>query len=350
MTPWMDYWIFLGLALCCLYIPYFLIRGEGARLLAGCVSCVAVIQAYILFGLAPGPAGWLLYLHQWLLYPVAPLLYLYFAFLLGESYPTIRVLRHLSPTLLVVAVTGLEWLVPAWRSAGLQAIYVFSFVSGAAYSVAILRRLGALAQPAGLMRMEALLLMSTGVLGVAIAGLVVAGGLLSREVFYTAYGCAISLLMVLGHFLILLYPQIPETLADELQDAAAAEAPVRRSQLSGVDVSRALIQLQQQLDQEQVYRRYDLTLPLLAEMIGLTPHQLSELINTHLGMNFTRLVKMHRVREARELLVSQPSTSALDIGLSVGFTSLSAFYAAFRELEGMAPGQFRKQAKPSATD
>ena len=225
MTPWMDYWIFLGLALCCLYIPYFLIRGEGARLLAGCVSCMAVIQAYILFGLVPGPAGWLLYLHQWLLYPVAPLLYLYFSFLLGEPYPAIRVLRHLSPTLLVVAVTGLEWLIPAWRSAGLQAVY-----------------------------------------------------------------------------------------------------------------------------QEQVYRRYDLTLPLLAEMIGLTPHQLSELINTHLGMNFTRLVKMHRVREARELLVSRPSTSALDIGLSVGFTSLSAFYAAFRELEGMAPGQFRKQAKSSATD
>ena len=85
-------------------------------------------------------------------------------------------------------------------------------------------------------------------------------------------------------------------------------------------------------------------------LFALTPHQLSELINMHLGMNFTRLVKMHRVREAKDLLLDRPSTSALDIGLSVGFTSLSAFYAAFRELEGMAPGQFRKQARPSATD
>lgn len=351
MTPWIDYWIFLGLALCCLYVPYFLIRGEGARLLAGCVCCMAVIQAYILLGAVAGPTGWLSYLHQWVLYPVAPLLYLYFVFLLGEPCPAIRVVRHLAPTLLVAAVTGLEWLIPEWKLPGLQAVYVFAFISGAAYSVAILRRLGALVQPAGLMRVEALLLMTVGVLGVVIAGLVVAGGLLSRNEFYTAYGCAISLLMVLGHFLILLYPHIPETLADELQDAViAADAPVRRSQLSGVDIPKALMQLQQRLEQEQVYRRYDLTLPLMAGMIGLTPHQLSELINMHLGMNFTRLVKMHRVREAKDLLLDRPSTSALDIGLSVGFTSLSAFYAAFRELEGMAPGQFRKQARPSATD
>ena len=156
-------------------MPYFLIRGEGARLLAGCVCCMAVIQAYILLGAVAGPTGWLSYLHQWVLYPVAPLLYLYFVFLLGEPCPAIRVVRHLAPTLLVAAVTGLEWLIPEWKLPGLQAVYVFAFISGAAYSVAILRRLGALVQPAGLMRVEALLLMTVGVLGVVIAGLVVAG-------------------------------------------------------------------------------------------------------------------------------------------------------------------------------
>ena len=48
MTPWIDYWIFLGLALCCVYVPYFLIRGEGARLLAGYIVHPNVAGATVL--------------------------------------------------------------------------------------------------------------------------------------------------------------------------------------------------------------------------------------------------------------------------------------------------------------
>jgi AraC-like DNA-binding protein len=32
----------------------------------------------------------------------------------------------------------------------------------------------------------------------------------------------------------------------------------------------------------------------------------------------------------------------LAVGLNVGFTSKSNFYEAFREIEGMTPGQYRK--------
>ncbi|MGE8357156.1 MAG: helix-turn-helix domain-containing protein, partial [Microvirgula sp.] len=38
----------------------------------------------------------------------------------------------------------------------------------------------------------------------------------------------------------------------------------------------------------------------------------------------------------------EPSASVLSVGLSVGFSSQSTFYEAFREIEGMTPGQFRK--------
>ena len=186
--------------------------------------------------------------------------------------------------------------------------------------------------------------------GMGIAVLVVLGGLLEAPGFFKLYGSLITVLMVLGHGLILRFPQIPEVLADELQDALAEAGPaVRRSQLAGVDVEEATAALRRQMEEDHVYRRFDLSLPVLAERTGVTPHQLSELVNTRLGMNYARLVKGYRVAEAKMLWLAEPQRSALDIGLSVGFTSLSAFYAAFRELEGMAPGQYRKQGSSSPT-
>ena len=41
-------------------------------------------------------------------------------------------------------------------------------------------------------------------------------------------------------------------------------------------------------------------------------------------------------------LLAEPSASVLSVGLSVGFTSQSNFYEAFREIAGTTPGQFRK--------
>ena len=50
------------------------------------------------------------------------------------------------------------------------------------------------------------------------------------------------------------------------------------------------------------------------------------------------------------LWVAEPSASVLSVGLSVGFTSQSNFYEAFREIEGMTPGQYRKLNPPQKQD
>jgi len=42
------------------------------------------------------------------------------------------------------------------------------------------------------------------------------------------------------------------------------------------------------------------------------------------------------------MLLAEPDMPVLDVGLAVGFSSSSAFYAAFREQTGQAPGQFRR--------
>ncbi|MEM7366395.1 MAG: helix-turn-helix domain-containing protein, partial [Pseudomonadota bacterium] len=41
-----------------------------------------------------------------------------------------------------------------------------------------------------------------------------------------------------------------------------------------------------------------------------------------------------------------PSQSVLSVSLEVGFRSQSTFYAAFREVTGLSPGDYRKSMTP----
>ena len=61
-------------------------------------------------------------------------------------------------------------------------------------------------------------------------------------------------------------------------------------------------------------------------------------------MGFSRLVRQHRVDAAKKMLIAEPRASVLSVGLSVGFTSQSNFYVAFKEMTGTVPGKFRTQA------
>jgi AraC-like DNA-binding protein len=48
------------------------------------------------------------------------------------------------------------------------------------------------------------------------------------------------------------------------------------------------------------------------------------------------------VDAAKALLVNAPSQSILSISMDTGFRSQSAFYAAFKEVTGQSPGEFRE--------
>jgi len=90
------------------------------------------------------------------------------------------------------------------------------------------------------------------------------------------------------------------------------------------------------------YANENLSLSSLADDLGVSSHQLSELVNTRLGMGFSRFVREFRVEQAKALLVSAPSRSILSISIDTGFRSQSAFYAAFKEVTGQSPGDYRK--------
>jgi AraC-like DNA-binding protein len=95
----------------------------------------------------------------------------------------------------------------------------------------------------------------------------------------------------------------------------------------------------------------DLSLPELAQLIDATPHQLSQLLNQHLGLTFYDFINQQRIAAVKRCLDSPSfdNQTVLDVGLSCGFGSKATFNAMFKRLEGMTPSQYRR-ARPQRAD
>lgn len=113
-----------------------------------------------------------------------------------------------------------------------------------------------------------------------------------------------------------------------------------RSKLSAVNLSKALEGLDQALRIQKVFKQEDLTLAELSGLIGVTPHQLSEICNAQLNTSFPKLLSYHRVQEARELL-AKTDLNILELAFESGFASKSAFNIEFKRVTGMTPREYR---------
>ena len=157
------------------------------------------------------------------------------------------------------------------------------------------------------------------------------------RIFYFFYSNSIGLAFMLVIAGIVAIPGLLNDLSE------AARIKYAASTLSAIDVDTALKKLETLMVEEKIYRNEDLNLSLLAEELGISSHQLSELINSHLGMSFSRYIREQRVAAAKALLLANGKQSVLSISLDTGFKSQSSFYAAFKELTGVSPGDFRKR-------
>jgi AraC-like DNA-binding protein len=160
----------------------------------------------------------------------------------------------------------------------------------------------------------------------------------SPAVFYLTYAnmTGLALFLVVAALI-----SFPELLSDI---SAAAEMTYATSTLKNVDIEEKLAALERLMSEDRLYQNENLNLNLLASAVELTPHQLSELINTHFGFSFSRYVRERRIAEAQKLLRSDKTSSVLSVSLTTGFKSQSNFYTAFREITGQSPGDFRKNS------
>ncbi|WP_167616622.1 helix-turn-helix domain-containing protein [Maribellus sediminis] len=97
-------------------------------------------------------------------------------------------------------------------------------------------------------------------------------------------------------------------------------------------------------ENEKIYTQTDLRITTLCEVLQTNRTYLSRLINVEFGMNFNEFVNHYRVREAEKLLSSDEHKSyTLEyIAEEAGFGTSNSFSRAFKEFNGITPGQYRK--------
>jgi AraC-like DNA-binding protein len=163
----------------------------------------------------------------------------------------------------------------------------------------------------------------------------------ARNVRLARFICTLMILPFLFIFLVgYLNPELISIITSEVRKNL-----YERSLIKGLDVKVLKNRLRDIMEVDKVFCDEDLSLKRLADMLSISPHQLSEFLNKHMNISFAYYINRFRVDEAIDLMQVQPDRSITSICFSVGFNSKSAFYEAFAKFVGISPARYRRNKK-----
>ena len=116
------------------------------------------------------------------------------------------------------------------------------------------------------------------------------------------------------------------------------------SNLKNEDAEKYLKKPQQIMKNDKPYLNEKLTISELAEMVGISRHHLTQILNEHLNKNFYTFINEYRVKQVKEMLLNENKKhySILAIAYECGFNSKSTFNTLFKKYTGKTPSQFIK--------
>lgn len=125
---------------------------------------------------------------------------------------------------------------------------------------------------------------------------------------------------------------------------APEPTPPRVVELSPEVARELAARLQQLIHSHGPHRDPDISLPRLAALMDITPHQLSELLNLHLGSSFYDYLNDCRHADALQLLAQgSAELTVADIAYRAGFNNRNSFYKVFKQKTGLTPSDYRRQ-------
>lgn len=132
---------------------------------------------------------------------------------------------------------------------------------------------------------------------------------------------------------------------EEISAAEEGNTAVKyeRSGLTDAVADHVLASLQTMMAERKIYRNSTLTLTELAETLSVSPHNLSEVINTRTKMNFYDLVNGYRLDEVKKDLTdpAKQHLKILSIAFDAGFNSKATFNTLFKQQTGKTPSEYR---------
>jgi AraC-like DNA-binding protein len=104
-------------------------------------------------------------------------------------------------------------------------------------------------------------------------------------------------------------------------------------------------QIKTYIDEEKPYLNPEFSLTDLAQKLDVPQHHISYCFRFIFKQGFPKMRSEYRITYAKKLL-ENPENDYLSyegIGLESGFSTRSHFYAAFQEIEGCSPGEYREK-------
>jgi len=139
----------------------------------------------------------------------------------------------------------------------------------------------------------------------------------------------------------------PEATIKKIEDTSNDEKlnSYKKSGLKDEDTQKHLTKLLKIMDEQKPFKNEKLSLLELAELVGISTHNLSEIINTKIEQNFYDFVNSYRVEEVKQLIIEDKGGkyNILAHGFEAGFSSKTAYYSAFKKFVNKTPAQFRKE-------
>jgi AraC-like DNA-binding protein len=124
---------------------------------------------------------------------------------------------------------------------------------------------------------------------------------------------------------------------------------MRRKIIPDEELATLKSQLNQLMQNQKPYLDSELNLIKLSQILNLTPHQLSYLINYGFNENFFHFINRYRVEKAKELLKAEKLNkySILGIAYESGFNSKTSFNTTFKKMTNQTPSEFKKKSSDS---
>lgn len=130
------------------------------------------------------------------------------------------------------------------------------------------------------------------------------------------------------------------TILYELSKCEGARA-LASSSFAKVEVSsdsRRVQKVKNYIDQNY---RYEIRLPQVADIAGMSPSAFSRFFKLHTGRNLSEYIIDLRLGYASRMLVDSTHSIA-EISFSCGFNNLSNFNRIFKKRKGCSPSEFRE--------
>ena len=122
-----------------------------------------------------------------------------------------------------------------------------------------------------------------------------------------------------------------------------------RSSLTPESAAAHQAHLLELMERDRPFLDPEITLPKLAQTLGIPSAHLSQLLNDGLGRNFYEFINGYRVAESRRRLAKPEAArdKLIAVALECGFNSLATFNRVFKSIVGRTPSDYRND--PSAS-